>query len=272
MDSKAELKAMLGKLEQLPPIPKIAQKILRIKMLTERGERELYELIEKDPALMAKLIGLSNSPLYGLGRQIMTLHDAEAVLGSKRVKMTALGFAMLSSLAKSSSKLDIDSLWKHCLSVALTMVALAKHMPASRQPPDEDVYLAGLLHDLGFFVLSNLSPQLCDQFIDQLASQPNRPIEAIEAELFETTHSEIGAELAKHWGLPDNIIEVIRFHHTPSESRDKSILVAITYMASKLLPAFYIDPPMKTDMDVNDWKGFQERDHDRELYVPLQGI
>ena len=49
---------MITKLDSLPPIPAIARKILSLKINTDEGELELFNLIEKDPALMAKIIGL----------------------------------------------------------------------------------------------------------------------------------------------------------------------------------------------------------------------
>lgn len=40
----------------------------------------------------------------------------------------------------------------------------------------------------------------------------------IEQELLGISHADLGAELAAHWNLPDEIVSVLRFHHTPDAS------------------------------------------------------
>ena len=143
MNPPKNLRQALGKLDYLPAIPSIALKILSLKITTNEGERELLEIIEQDPPILTKIIGLSNSPLFGTSRHVLTLHDAVALLGNKRVKMIALSFAMMSSIKnESAGLLNVDSLWKHSLSVALAMNTLAHYMPQDRRPPDEEIYLA----------------------------------------------------------------------------------------------------------------------------------
>ncbi|MHB1100456.1 MAG: HDOD domain-containing protein, partial [Burkholderiales bacterium] len=118
MNSPANLRQTLSHLGTLPAIPNIAREILSLKITTDEGERALIELIKKDPAILSRIIGLANSPLFGTGRRILTLHDAAALLGIKRVKMVALGFSMMTSLVrKSPGLLDIRGVWQHSLAV-----------------------------------------------------------------------------------------------------------------------------------------------------------
>jgi putative nucleotidyltransferase with HDIG domain len=232
---------MIERIDSLPPIPVVAQKILSIKISTDEGERALYKIIEKDPSIMSKIIGLSNSPIFGTGRKILTLHDAATLLGTKRIKMIALSLSMMSSVEKKPKSLfDIDGLWKHSLTIALIMDTIARYMPKDRRPPEDEIYLAGLLHDIGYLALSYIDPQLSDQFCMRLASESNRSVEEIEAELLDKNHSELGAELAAHWGLPESIIAVIRGHHNSKDTLEElhQSMIAISVLAAKLLPTF----------------------------------
>ena len=242
---------MISKLQSLPAMPKIAREILALKINTEKGERELYGLIEKDPVLMSRIIGLSNSTVFTVGRKILSLHEAKAVLGSKRVKMTAMGFAMMSTMAKGAKGLlDIERLWKHSLYIAMTMETLAKFMPADRRPPEDEIYLAGLLHDIGFLVLNHLDAQLCDQFFTRLATEQDRTEEEIEAEVLSAmNHCVLGAELGSHWALPENIIAVLRYHHANEcpDAQDMP-LVLLSYLADKFYPAFGNDEFVKMEV------------------------
>lgn len=258
MNTPKELRQALNRLDGLPSIPNIARKILSLKINTDEGERALLELIKKDPPILSKIIGLSNSPIFGTGRNILTLHDAVALLGSKRVKMTALSFSMMSAIKrKPVGLLNVDGLWQHSLSIAMTMDSLARLMPQDIRPSDDEIYLAGLLHDFGFIVLDYLDPGLSDQFHARLTAEPERPLQEIEAEMLEMNHCELGAELGRHWDLPKSIIAVLRYHHSPF---DKLLeigqpLVIMASLAGKLLPTIGIAESMQVrEIAAKEWQ------------------
>lgn len=257
MNPQINLHNVIKHLDGLPPIPSIALKILALKITTEEGERALLGLIEKDPPILFKIIGLANSPLYYVGRKVLTLHDAAALLGTKRIKMIALSLAMMSAVTrKARSLLDIDSLWKHSLAVTMIMETLTRMMPKDRRPPEEEIHITGLLHDIGFMVLDYLDPQLSDQFQARLAAEPGRPIDEVEAEMLEMTHSELGGELAQYWSLPEPIIATLRYHHSPSDIRATvgQPLVSIANLAGKLLPTFGMAESGMVDILAEEWQ------------------
>lgn len=257
MNASASLRQALGHLGTLPPIPRIAQRILSLKINSDEGERALLELIEKDPPILSKVVGLANSPLFGTARKILSLHDAAAILGSRRVKMVALSFAMMSSMTRRpAGRLDIQGLWQHSLSVAMTMDTLARLMPPGLRPSDEEIYLAGLLHDIGFLVLDYIDPQLSNAFHARLAAPPRRTVEEVEAEMLETSHGELGAELGRHWNLPESIVAVLHYHHSPGDERAAAgqPLVTMTNLAEKLLPTFGIAEPVPMDIADEEWR------------------
>ncbi len=257
MNSPKNLLHKIENLDSLPAIPSIAQRILSLKITTDEGERALLELIKNDPPILSKIVGLSNSPLFGTGREILTLKDAAALLGSKRVKMIALSFALMSSMIrKSRNLLNIGCLWRHSLAVAMTMDTLARLMPDDRRPSDEEIYLAGLLHDIGFLVLDYIDAKLSDQLHARLAAEPGRPVEEIEAEMLEINHSELGAELGRRWDLPERIIAVMRYHHVPNDERPAvgQPLVAMANLAEKLLPTLGIAESVQTDIAAKEWQ------------------
>lgn len=256
MNSAASLRQALDHLGTLPPIPRTAQKILSLKINSDEGERALLELIEKDPPILTRVIGLANSPLFGTGRKILGLNEAATILGSKRIKMVALSFAMMSSMTrKASGGLDIQGLWQHSLSVSMTMDTLARLMPRDLRPSDDEIYLAGLLHDIGFLVLDYLSPQLSDAFHARLAVQPQCTVEELEAEMLETSHGELGAELGRHWNLPETIVSVLQYHHAPGHgAASRQPLVAMANLAEKLLPTFGMVEPVPMDIADGEWQ------------------
>lgn len=240
-------------LQTLPAMPKTAQEILSIELASDKGNEKLLRLIDKDPAISARIIGLANSPLFGTSRKIMSVSDAATILGIRRVKMVALGFAMMSSLTRNPpGLLNVLHLWQHSMAVAVAMDALSKAMPRAMRPPDEDIYLAGLLHDIGFLVLEYVEPELSNRYHERVADEGAEMSSEIEAEMLEMSHSELGALLADHWNLADNIVAVLRHHHadtTPVEN----ILIVMTHLAEKLLPTFGMDQPA-SGVAIGEWQ------------------
>ncbi len=243
-------------LEALPAMPKIAHEILSLKMATENSDDLLLKLIEKDPAISARVIGLSNSPLFGTSRKIMSIHDAASVLGLKRIKMIALSFAMVSSMnANRGGLLNVMQLWQHSMAVALAMDELSLAMPEELRPPHEEIYLAGLLHDIGFLVLEYVDPELSNRFHVRLASDTEHSIEEIESEMLEVSHSELGALLAQHWNLGDVIIAVLRHHHSGNAvyTAEQPPLTIMADLAERLLPPLGGLEKTSPEIEIEAW-------------------
>lgn len=57
------LQHSLDRIDTLPALPVIAQKLLTLALDTDEGETQLLKLIAQDPQISAKIIGLSNSAL-----------------------------------------------------------------------------------------------------------------------------------------------------------------------------------------------------------------
>ena len=242
------------KLESLPAIPVVAQKILALKIADDECERALLDLIENDPPIFSRIIGLSNSSLFGIGKKILSLNDAAALLGSKRIRMISLSFAMMSSLPTQKAGLfNIKRFWQHSLSIAMTMGTLLSFMPNELRPSEDEVYLAGLLHDIGFLVLDYLDPELSNKFHTCVAAKPGCPVG--EMEIIGTSHCQLGAALGHHWELPESIISVIRCHH-PDECNPVFIrqpLISMAILAEKLLPTFGINEAVNRKTEADDW-------------------
>ena len=256
MRSKINLKNTLEKLDTLPAMPAIAQKLLSLPLETHEGELAMLKLIEHDPQLSAKIIGLANSPLFGASLKTTSVRDAAMLLGITRVKSVAIGIAAMSALTKMpQGRLSVQNLWLHSLAVALAMRTVVQYMPARARPNDDQLFLIGLLHDIGYLVLAYLDTRLSDELHTRLAEEPDRPMMEIEQELLDVTHSELGAQLARNWGLPNEVISVLRYHHTPESSgapEDKTLLRIIN-IAEKLLPSFGIAELLEPGISDAEW-------------------
>lgn len=251
------LREAIKNLDSLPALPLIAQKLLALKIDTDEGQRQMLALIEQDPQILAKVIGLANSPALGTSRKISSISEAAILLGINRIKSVATGMAMMSVKAgTSSSNFNLHDLWMHNLGIAFAMLAIGKAMPKQNRPQDDLVFLAGMLHDIGYIALAYLDPVRSNELHTYQSTTTNRSAMEIEQSLLDICHDELGAELAKHWNLPNEIISVIRYHHTPdaADAPKDQPLIRMVYMAEKMLPSFGMSEQVDPGIRDSDWE------------------
>jgi HD-like signal output (HDOD) protein len=257
LNTSVDLKQAITKLDSLPPMPVIAQKLLALELNTEAGEAMLLTLIGLDPFISAKIIGLANTSQFGGHAKVATINDAALRLGLNRVKSVAIGIATMS--AKNllpEGLLKANDLWLNSMGIAFAMGAIAKAIPARSRPSDDKIFLAGLLHDIGYMALGFLDINASDALYTQFQIQIDRPILEIEQELLGMTHCEIGSQLGRHWDLPEEIIAVIRHHHTPEEEGAAvgQPLVSMVNIAEKILPEFCIVKHAGIEVTEQEWE------------------
>lgn len=260
MTHAVKLKLAISQLDTLPGMPAIAQKLLSLALDTDDGEAQLLKLIERDPLISAKVIGLANSPMFGSSRKVNSVSDATMLLGLTRVKSVAIGIATMSAVTRiPEGLLKANDLWQHSMAVAMVMRTLAKALPVRNRPLDDHIFLAGLVHDIGFMALSYLNTEASDALHTALQAQPERTITDIELELIGITHSEIGARLARHWDLPEEIIAIIRYHHTPDEKDAEAgqPLVKLLHIAERLLGDLGVSEHTAQPVNDDEWMALE---------------
>ncbi|HUW25840.1 MAG TPA: HDOD domain-containing protein [Gallionella sp.] len=238
------LKRAIANIDSLPAMPAIAQKLLALPLDTDEGEVQLLKLIGQDPQIYAKIIGMANSPMMGVSSKVSSVQDAVLLLGMNRVKSVAIGIASMSNLVKlaPAKYFNLQDLWLHSMTIAMVMHIIAKAMPRNLRPGDDQIFLAGLLHDIGFVVLHHINPVASDELHQQLRLQHGRPILDIELETLNITHCFIGAQLAMQWDLPPEIVEVLGYHHSPYVEKNVTgnPLVHLVRLAEKVVSDFGI--------------------------------
>jgi HD-like signal output (HDOD) protein len=124
----------------------------------------------------------------------------------------------------------MNELWRHSLGVAITAHILGAKA-AMKNP--EEVFVAGLLHDIGKVVLYVKWPDVGRQITDASRKSSGSLMES-EQELFGVTHADVGGWLATAWHLPSSLREPILYHHKPAAARDAKLQTAIVHVADVL--------------------------------------
>nr|MEE4269894.1 HDOD domain-containing protein [Candidatus Krumholzibacteria bacterium] len=240
-----DLDQVLAGIEELPSIPETLLEILKVLDDPDSGPSDLAAVVRLDAPLMAKILRLANSPYYNPRADIHDINRCVAVLGYRTVRQVAIcvsvATSLVSAVARTNGRLDYHELWKHSVvtgAVAKYLGQLAKH------PDPELLFSAGLLHDLGKFVLELHAPEVYDQIILN-RSQSGRPLVEMEREAFGFDHAHIGSAFARSWRFPPVFFDCFRDHHeqkvgtaTPGSAEQVTALVSLAdYLANTMEPS-----------------------------------
>lgn len=205
-----EVKAVVGRIDQLPSIPQAYHQLTKIANDPTKGLCDVARVIESDPAMSAKVLQLVSSSYFGTRRDVRSIQQAVGLLGIDLLKvlvLTANTFAAAADLEIEGAPLEQFQRF----SIATARAAKRMASPALA----EEAFTAALVHDIGKLILA---------------------IGRIEESEIDVTHAEIGSYLLGLWGLPFAILEAVAYHHTPSSMvEDQRELVAIVHVADALV-------------------------------------
>ena len=173
-----------------------------------------------------------------LQRKIDNVKDAINYLGAKKARMIAVAYITRVVLPEKDSKdkqVNIKKYWKHCLGTAIAAYLIAEKTGLS----DKDkLFTYGLVHDIGVTVVRICLPEQLEK-IRELQQKGLHQIVAEKSALMGITHAEIGLWICKEWGLPDEIAEIVGYHHTPLLAKNYINEVKIMHLADSISTDYY---------------------------------
>jgi len=193
-------------------------------VLSERDYdiESILELIESDQALTAEILRVSNSPFYGGLSEVTTVRQAVVRIGGPEVVRLAMAATEKKSYQVQNQELAgyMPDLWEHSLGVAMAAKWLAKKLGYVEL--ENEVFIAGLLHDVGKLLLI----RVCDDLMS--SEQVTRDIPgSLILEILEAGHCEHGASLLEHWSLPEDYRLVVRHHHDEEVDDGVTLLLLV---------------------------------------------
>ncbi|MCL2845405.1 MAG: HDOD domain-containing protein [Chitinivibrionia bacterium] len=211
-----KIKNIASKVANLPTLPTVVAKLLDLVDNPATRTETLAKLISSDPSLTAKILKTANSEYYGLSGEISTVDTAIVVMGYAAVKEMGLSLTVFDNFKNigALNRFDMQKHWEHSVGVGITARAIAR----TYLPEDgAELFVAGLLHDIGKMILAQYMPQ---DFCDVLDFAEKNGVSFFEAEqkILGVMHAEIGYMIAQRWNLPEKIGKIIRYHHNPTEA------------------------------------------------------
>jgi len=198
-----------------------------------RGDSEntllLADLIQLDPVLSWRVMQMGNSSFYRRSKPVATVPHAMITVGIKNIQDALLEVITNNRRRKpfSGFKQVASAFWRHSVIVARVASLLRDVIRLSLT---NDIYLAGLLHDIGILALDSIDPNFYPHLTDP-ESELCANLCLAEATYIGIDHSEAGALLGEGIGLPENFLDVMRFHHDPAAARDNQLSTALVHLA-----------------------------------------
>lgn len=227
----------------LPPLPAIACKLLDLVAREDCNIEELAALIEQDPGLAARIIGIANSAYFARPTEICSVSDAIIrVLGLNLVRGIAIGIALSKPFdASACPAFQLERYWYRAMQTASLAGRLGSltALPATER---SCLFLSGLLHNLGQLVLVHAFPDRMSRVFHAWLERQSESLLALESRYISMTEIEAGSIIAYRWQLPSVSTAVLEFRRDPWRAGGLAPLVHLVAYCAELASAWYDDP------------------------------
>ena len=222
---------IIKEVEELPQFP---DNVLHLQRLVTDPDSEITDIarqISTDPSLTADLLKLVNSAQFMLPRRVDNIVEAVKLVGIKGVRNLLYTHGTQKIMTQRYQ--EMRSLWQHSYRTAFYAFNLAKSFRKRKEILD-DVYVGGILHDLGQIIIASLHPDLLDR-IKKFCRDKEIPSKMLESFSVGMAHAEVGALIAKKWNFPEQLVEAIRYHHNPMDCQgEHKDIVFSVYLANSI--------------------------------------
>jgi HD-like signal output (HDOD) protein len=183
----------------LPPLPKVAMQAMTLTADPAAKAADVAHIVASDQALAARVLSISRSAVYMRRQAPRTVQDAIVTVGFEVVRQM-----VVTAAARTIHGTDdpvAEALWAHALVTALAANELRPH----GEPRGGTSFIAGLLHDIGRLAFYISAPVAFARL--------GHHDEALEQELYGTTHAVVGGYLLEVWGVDGKISHAVADHH-----------------------------------------------------------
>lgn len=227
--AKQIVEKAIASIGDLATLPEVTIKIIEIVENPKSTARDLHEVIKNDPALSVKVLKVVNSAFYGLPGQVASVDRAIILLGLSAVKNIAIAasIARLFKGSRISEHFTASDLWRHSVGVAVAARSIAKLAPHPAMA--DEIFVAGLIHDVGTLIERQAYPDQFAEVIDRCLNEEDLDFLECERDVIGADHQAFGVALTTKWKFPRHLRAAVGFHHNPEtlspELRNMALLI-----------------------------------------------
>ncbi len=214
---------------ELPSLPHVAMKIRQAIAEENASIERITGLVGSDPAVAARLLKVANCALFHHSpKPVQDIRTAVMRLGLKAVRDLTLSIAAQQVFLGYASKEImpyVERVWRHSVHVATLSHLLTTH---AFEVPEDEAFLAGLLHEIGKLYMLLRAKQRLELFDDPSALQA----------ILNEWQAQVGGKIMRAWELPEALVDATENHGTcPLSCTSPLTLTQIVAVANHLAEA-----------------------------------
>ncbi len=220
--------SLVSDIDRLVSLPEVSIKINHLLTQGDYTSASLAELIAHDADISARLLRLVNSSFYGLPSKVDTIQRAVTIAGAREIRNLVMATtAMRTFTGIPPDLVDMVDFWRHAVITGVLAQAISELCDTLHT---DRLFVAGMLHDLGRLVIYLTLPEKARDIL-YITGGDEWILAQTEQEILGFSHTDVGAELFKAWGLPEGLQTVARYHHQPHLAKEYDHDVAIVHIA-----------------------------------------
>ena len=255
------IESLLQQDSDLSSLPEIFIRVSNLLDDENSSTLQIGQVVETDPSLTTRILKMVNSAYYGFPHTVSSISQAISILGRDRLRQILIG-AVLGGVFGNmkNSVFRMEDYWYHSVKTAILSRLLCKQSDLAEE--SDSLFTAGLLHQIGRLILVQKLPELAQE-IQQAVETEGEDIYQAEKRILGFDHCEVGAAFIEHWGLPELLVEIARYHMNPSAAQEFQGEVRLVNLAKKI--SFLMTPFEMEDLDyaLEEVPGWQDTGLDR---------
>jgi HD-like signal output (HDOD) protein len=246
----AGLRQRIESTTELPPMPEVAQALLRLNTNPHGNINDVVEIINTDPSIAAQIMRYAHSAFFGYRGEIQSLHQAvTAVMGYSLTLDIALGLSLGKAFViPKHGAMGIYPFWQHSIYSGALVERIIHIMPKKERPLPGLGFLAGLLHNFGVLLVAHLFKKESFLLQNIIRANMDQPVIELERQVLGTDHMEIGAWLMQSWGLQAEVQTAVAQHHNEHYSGKQAAYSHLCLIADRLLKRHEVGDAESTEL------------------------
>ncbi|MCK6265561.1 HDOD domain-containing protein [Vibrio sp. ZSDE26] len=216
--------ALISRINELPRIESVLQELLDMVNRESIDFGELSRKMSMDQVLSARVLRMANSAHFGGVKGVSTINDAIVRVGAGAIR-TLISSSILATTFPKLETLNLKDYWANTFEVSIIASAIAK----SVQLDPNETFTTGVLHNIGELMIHSLVPEQAVEIMARVDAGEN--VVKVQREVLETDSQQLGAELAKAWQFPPEMIDAIANVNHPGKAVESKKLACVLYLA-----------------------------------------